>query len=330
MKTEPNKAMERSRILVTDRAGARSAPSIRLAHLGRYTKLELVLPIGLLLLWLGFDGTALGQQTAKEYLESGLAKQGQGQNDAAIADYDRAHELDPKLFHACRHGGELKRSKGDLDGAIADFTKGIAACQEAKSIHTAFFYGLRSSARHSKGDVDGALADMSEGLKLYPENHSFFHARGILFYLKRDWKSALADFRSAIQHAAKWGADEEVCHLYVWIMRKRLGESESANEELALYLESPPKSDPRRVAATAGYMLDRVPEKSLFPRGSNAMSHWWDDVMRCNAWYVVGMKHLLSGDEARAMECFKESLKPSDNMAEGQMLAKAELKALAK
>ncbi len=33
MKTEPNKAMERSRILVTDRASARSAPSIRLAHL---------------------------------------------------------------------------------------------------------------------------------------------------------------------------------------------------------------------------------------------------------------------------------------------------------
>ncbi len=34
-KQSPNKAMERSRILVTDRAGARSAPSIRLAHLRR-------------------------------------------------------------------------------------------------------------------------------------------------------------------------------------------------------------------------------------------------------------------------------------------------------
>ncbi len=31
----PNNAMERSQILVTDRANARSAPSIRLAHLGR-------------------------------------------------------------------------------------------------------------------------------------------------------------------------------------------------------------------------------------------------------------------------------------------------------
>ena len=38
MKTEPNNAMERSRILVTDRAYARSAPSIRLAHLGRSVK----------------------------------------------------------------------------------------------------------------------------------------------------------------------------------------------------------------------------------------------------------------------------------------------------
>jgi hypothetical protein len=32
---EPNNAMERSRILVTDRAIARSAPSIRPAHLRR-------------------------------------------------------------------------------------------------------------------------------------------------------------------------------------------------------------------------------------------------------------------------------------------------------
>jgi hypothetical protein len=35
METEPNKAMERSQILGADRAGARSAPSIRLAHLER-------------------------------------------------------------------------------------------------------------------------------------------------------------------------------------------------------------------------------------------------------------------------------------------------------
>ena len=36
MKTEPNKAMERSRLLVTEPALAGSAPSNRLAHLGRW------------------------------------------------------------------------------------------------------------------------------------------------------------------------------------------------------------------------------------------------------------------------------------------------------
>jgi hypothetical protein len=35
MKTEPNNAMQRSRLLVTDRAYARSAPSNRLADLER-------------------------------------------------------------------------------------------------------------------------------------------------------------------------------------------------------------------------------------------------------------------------------------------------------
>jgi hypothetical protein len=35
VETEPNKALERSRMLVTNRAGARFAPRTRLAHLGR-------------------------------------------------------------------------------------------------------------------------------------------------------------------------------------------------------------------------------------------------------------------------------------------------------
>jgi hypothetical protein len=33
MKTEPNKTMERTRLAVTDRAYARSAPASRVAHL---------------------------------------------------------------------------------------------------------------------------------------------------------------------------------------------------------------------------------------------------------------------------------------------------------
>ena len=37
-KTEPNKAMEPSRVAVTDHAGACSAPATRLAHLGRSAK----------------------------------------------------------------------------------------------------------------------------------------------------------------------------------------------------------------------------------------------------------------------------------------------------
>jgi len=55
----------------------------------------------------------------------GVAKKAKGDLEGAIADYNRAIELDPKYSAAYFHRGIAKQAKGDLKGAIDDINGAI-------------------------------------------------------------------------------------------------------------------------------------------------------------------------------------------------------------
>ena len=63
---------------------------------------------------------ATAQTSANDYVKSGYAKAKKGDLDGAIADFNRAIELDPKKAGAYTNRGSVRNAKGDLDGAIAD------------------------------------------------------------------------------------------------------------------------------------------------------------------------------------------------------------------
>src|SRR5882724_3529440 len=62
---------------------------------------------------------------ANAYNERGIAKGVKGDIDGAIADFTHAIELYPKYGTAYNNRGLAKKNKGDLDGAIADGTRAI-------------------------------------------------------------------------------------------------------------------------------------------------------------------------------------------------------------
>ena len=70
-----------------------------------------------------------GKETQKNravaYTNRGNAYLGKKDYDRAIADYNKAIELEPKLAAAYANRGLAYGAKGDIDGAIADLDKAI-------------------------------------------------------------------------------------------------------------------------------------------------------------------------------------------------------------
>jgi len=50
-------------------------------------------------------------------------KRARGDLDGALADYNRAIELKPDMAAAYNNRAEIKRAKADLEGALADFSR---------------------------------------------------------------------------------------------------------------------------------------------------------------------------------------------------------------
>jgi tetratricopeptide (TPR) repeat protein len=104
-------------------------------------------------------------------------------------------------------GVELKR-KGDIDGAIADYTRAIAL--NAKDL---FAFNNRANTRRDKGDLEGAIADYSEAIRLDRDYAAAYTNRGRVHEMRKDLVRARADFNAALAAApnkydnTKWAKD---------------------------------------------------------------------------------------------------------------------------
>ena len=69
-----------------------------------------------------------------------------------------------------------KYDKGDLSGAIADYTKAINIdSQDANA-----FYN-RALAKHESEDYSGAIADYTSAIEINPNDHDFYFNRGLSY-----------------------------------------------------------------------------------------------------------------------------------------------------
>ncbi len=131
---------------------------------------------------------------ADAYLNRGLAEQGASHRAAALADFDRALNLDPHLTGAYNARGQIYLENGEVQKtildcsksiqvnptvdayyqrgeayeklgehqkAIADFDAAIAESREAP-----FAYRARSVAKRNAGDREGAQADADQARRI--------------------------------------------------------------------------------------------------------------------------------------------------------------------
>jgi len=112
--------------------------------------------------------------------------------DGALADFDRAIELDPKNAVAYYNRGHAKWVKKDAAGALADCNRAIELDPKYAEA-----YFERGTLKGRTKDIDGAIADLTRAIESKPNYTLAYYNRGIAKKAKGDKAGADADFKSA-------------------------------------------------------------------------------------------------------------------------------------
>jgi tetratricopeptide (TPR) repeat protein/predicted Ser/Thr protein kinase len=131
--------------------------------------------------------------TPDELLERGAQRFVGGDVDGAIADFSRAIELAPADGNGWSNRGTARINKGDVQGGIADLTRALELMPGSAAV-----LSNRSAARQREGDIDGALADLTRAVELDPADATVLGNRGTLLYVKGRYDEAVAVLGSAI------------------------------------------------------------------------------------------------------------------------------------
>ena len=127
-----------------------------------------------------------------DLVNRGIEKAKSGDLDGAIADFDRAAELNPKDDAPYYNRAQARRLKNETAGAIADYTKAI----ELGSTNPAA-YNNRGNARAETKNRDGAITDYTRAIELKPDYAHAYYNRAMLKKEKGDAAGAAADFKRA-------------------------------------------------------------------------------------------------------------------------------------
>ncbi|HAO21509.1 MAG TPA: hypothetical protein DCQ37_14195 [Desulfobacteraceae bacterium] len=114
--------------------------------------------------------------------------------DKAIADYNKAIELNPNLDSAYNNRGFIYDENGDYDKAIADYNKAIELNPNLDAA-----YNNRGSSYGKKGDYAKAFDDYNKSIRINNKNDSAFLNRGNIYYKQGDYDKAIEDYTKAIQ-----------------------------------------------------------------------------------------------------------------------------------
>ncbi len=132
---------------------------------------------------------------ALAYFNRGRSFGTAGRASEALADFNKAIELDPKLGAAYNSRGLAFAVKGDHDRALADYNKAIGLAP--KDPLALLFNRARSLL--AKGQSTQAIADFTKMTEFTPNDAKGFILRGSAYAITREQARAISDFGEAIR-----------------------------------------------------------------------------------------------------------------------------------
>jgi lipoprotein NlpI len=220
---------------------------------------------------------------------------------AALADFDKAIDLNPKESGSYVDRGLIKNNLKDYDGALADFNMAI----ELNTNNPVAYEGLGATERHFK-NYGKAMDNFNKAIEINPQDAWAYACRG---YLQNDllqWQQALESFRKSLE----LDSSLDYSRLYIWLIRAQLGEQEAATKELADYLNSSVGTKENDWPIHVGkFLIGTLSEEDVINVANRLSKNLEEeDGQLCEAYYYIGMKHLLDGDKSGAVDFLQKCL----------------------
>lgn len=129
---------------------------------------------------------------ALAYRFRGFAYARKGQYDLAISDYNKAIEINPRLASAYARRGSAYLYKGQYDQAISDYNKAIEI-----NPSFAMAYVNRGIAHNQKGQFNQGISDCTRAIELTPKLAMAHINRGVAYYHQGEYDKAWEDVHKA-------------------------------------------------------------------------------------------------------------------------------------
>ena len=163
-------------------------------------------------LWIGQTGSGLAKRApatgAGEHTKRGIELAEQKHYDAAVAEFTKAIEANPKdprgyvnRGTAYRQGARAAEAAGDAAGAATRYTAAVTDFSKEIELAPKDFVGYmqRGQTEVMRNQFDAALADLDKAVQLKPDETVSYKFRGFAEIGLTQWGRAVADFTTAIE-----------------------------------------------------------------------------------------------------------------------------------
>ncbi len=188
--------------------------------------------------------TCSGSPGAIEQNNRGAALLREGSWEAAIAELDKAIELDPTLAAAYNNRGRAYSELGQHERAIAEYGKAIELNPDAVA------YYNRGSLYSDLGQWEQAIADYDKAIELKPDFAAYMN-RGFAYLGLKQWDQAIADYDKAIE----LDSAKALAYANRGVAYHSLGQKEQARAD---YQKAVSLSDDPALTAKIQASLDRL------------------------------------------------------------------------
>ena len=134
----------------------------------------------------------INHKFAMGYVDRGIAHVGKREYGRAISDFNKAIEINPRLSGFYLSRGIVYSYKGEYDKAISDFNKAIEL-----NPRYAKAYNNRGIAHAIKGQYEKTISDYNTAIEINPRFAEAYNNRAVAYFYKRDYETAWDDVYKA-------------------------------------------------------------------------------------------------------------------------------------